>query len=120
MRGNIFNGYNNEHPSLGTDFKTQSVLDGSIDTHLNPRAKPNVFKSNHSRVEKFQHPLPLNEHDPFRTNPNLDLSHTVPTGMFRKDKRTLYSSPDFPALKDDDMLMKPTNLFDDSYLIHTK
>ena len=120
MRSKLFNGYNNEHPSVGTDFKTQTVLGGSIDRHLNPRAKPSVFKSSHNVLEKFKHPFPLNEQDPIRTNPNLDLQHTVPTGMFRKDTRTMYSSPHFPSMKNDDMLMKPTNIFDDDYLIHTK
>ena len=65
MLSKIYNGYNNELPSLGTDFQTQRVLDGSVDTHLNLLAKPSVFKSNHNRVEKFQHPFPVNENDPF-------------------------------------------------------
>ena len=106
----IFNGYNNEFPTLGTDLKTQRVLDGSIDKHLASRAKPSVFKTNHPLVNKFEHPFPLNEKDDFRTNPNLGLAHTVPTGGFRKDKRTMYSSDYFPRLRNKD-LMKTTNVF---------
>ena len=117
MRSKIFNGYNNEHPSLGTDFKTQKILDGPIDNHLSQRTKPNVFKSSHSLVEKFQHPFPLNEVDPFRTDPNLDLRHTVPTGGFRKDKRTLYSSQGFPSMPNNSMLMKTTNVFDSDFIV---
>ena len=117
MRTKIFNGYNTEFPSLGTDFKTQNTLDGAIDIHLSQRAKPNVFKSSHSLVEKSQHPFPLNEVEPFRTDPNLDLRHTVPTGGFRKDKRTLYSSQDFPPMPSNKMLMKTTNVFDSDFIV---
>ena len=120
MRSKLFNGYNNEHPSVGTDFKTQTVLGGSIDRHLNPRAKPSVLKSSHTVLENFKHPCPLNEPDPFRTNPNLDLQHTVPTCIFMNDTRTMYNSPHFPSMKDNDMLRKPTNIFDDDFLIHAQ
>ena len=110
MRSRIFNGYNNDFPSLGTDFSTQRTIDGSIDAHLNSRAKPPVFKSTHGLVDKFQHPSPLNEEDRYRLNPNLELTHVVPTGGFRTDRRTMYSSPNFPALNNTKALMKTTNV----------
>ena len=110
MRTRIFNGYNNEHPSLGTDFNTQRTLDGPISTHLGSRAKPSVFRSTHPMVLKFEHPYPLDEEDRFRTNPDVGLQHTVPTGGFRTDKRTLYSSPNFPSLNNTQSLMKTTNV----------
>jgi len=110
MRSRIFNGYNNEFPSLGTNFNTQRTIDGPIGDHLNARAKPSVFKSTHGIVHKFVHPYPLNEEDRYRINPNLDLRHTVPTGGFRTDRRTLYSSPNFPALNNTKALMKTTNV----------
>ena len=112
----IFNGYNNDFPSLGTDLKTQRVLDGPISQHLTNRTKPSVFKSNHPLVNKFEHPFPpLNEKDDFRTNPNLGLQHTVPTGGFRRDKRTMYSSEYFPRLRNKD-LMKTTNVFNTDFV----
>jgi hypothetical protein len=116
MRTKIFNGYNNDHPSVGTDFNTQRTIDGPIANHLSHRTKPNTFKSSHSLVEKFQHPFPLNEEDPFRTNPNLDMRHTVPTGGFRKDTRTMYSGPEFPSMKNNKLLMKTTNVFDSDFI----
>ena len=111
----IFNGYNNEFPSLGTDLKTQRVLDGSINKHLDNRAKPSVFKSNHPQVNKFEHPFPLNEKDDFRINPDLTRAHTVPTGGFRKDKRTMYSSEYFPRLSNKN-LIKTTNVYDTDFV----
>ena len=110
MRTRVFNGYNNDHPSLGTDFKAQRVLDGSLTQHLNRRAKPSTFKTHHPQVSKFEHPFPLDEEGRYRTNPDLDLQHTVPTGGFRTDKRTMYSSPNFPSLNNTKSLMKTTNV----------
>lgn len=111
----IFNGYNNEFPSLGTDLKTQRVLDGPISQHLTNRTKPSVFKSNHNLVNKFRHPFSLNEKENFRTNPNLDFAHKTPTGGFRKEKRTMFSSEFFPSLKNKE-LMKTTNVFDTDFV----
>ena len=106
----IFNGYNNEHPSLGTDFKTQTQLDGSIAKHLDQRAKPSVFASTHPLVQKFKHPFPLEKEERYRTNPDLSMQHTVPTGGFRTDKRTMFSSPNFPSLNNTEALIKTTNV----------
>ena len=110
MRTRVFNGYNNEFPSLGTDLKAQRVLDGSVAEHLNRRAKPSVFTTHHPQVAKFEHPFPLDEEDRYKTNPDLDLQHTVPTGGFRTDNRTMYSSPNFPSLNNTKGLMKTTNV----------
>ena len=110
MRNRVFNGYNNEFLSLGTDFKAQRALDGSVTQHLNRRAKPSVFTTHHPQVSKFEHPVPLGKEDRYRTNPDLELQHTVPTGGFRTDKRTMYSSPNFPSLNNTKGLMKTTNV----------
>ena len=116
MRNRIFRGYNMDHPTIGSDFKAQRKIEGDMNQYLNIKHKPSVLGTT-PLTQGFTNPVPIDIKDDFRTNPDLSKQHTVPTGIWRNEKRTMYSSKYHPPMMNDNAIMKKTNVFDSDYLM---